>query len=175
MGDAMNQTEQDSLLLAMQRVHRWRMAFFGLVILLAGLAIGASLTLILGRGLLEDRTPGPERAGERMMRDLRHHLDLSPEQAEELEPILKKHMEALHKIRTAVRPQIIEQLELMNDEISSVLSEQQQSLWQRHFQRLQRDLREAPGPGRHRPPPPPGGRGPGRRDAAPPRQMDRPR
>ena len=175
MGDAMNQIEQDNLVLAMQRVHRWRMAFFGLVILLAGVAIGASLALILGRGLLEQRPPGQERSGKRMIRDMRHHLNLSPEQAEEIDPILKKHMKALRKIRTEVRPRIIEQLELMNNEISSMLNEQQQSLWQRHFQRLRRNLQEAPGPGDHRPPGPHDRRGPGGREGPGPRQMDRPR
>lgn len=146
MGDTMNQTENDNLLLVTQRLHRWRMAFFGLVILLAGVAIGASLTLILGRGPFGHRSSGPERAGERMIRRMQHHLRLSPEQAEEIKPILKKHLEALHRIRTGVRPQIMEQLELMNDEISSILNEQQQSLWQRHFHRLRRDLQEGPGP-----------------------------
>ena len=175
MGDAMNQMEKDSLLLAMQRVHRWRMAFLGLVILLAGLAIGASLTLILGRGLLEHRPRGREIAGERMIRNLKRHLQLSSEQAEQIEPILKKHLEALHKIRIEARPKVIEQFELMNDEISSILSEQQKSLWQRHFHRLQRDLQARPGPGHRGPPPPPDARGPGRREAPPPRRMDRPR
>ena len=172
MGDAMNQTEKDSLLLTTQRLHRWRMAFFGLVILLAGVAIGASLTFIVGRRTFGSGQPGPERASIRMIRDMRRHLRLSPQQAEEIEPILKKHMEALHQIRTAVRPQIIQQLELMNDEISSVLDEQQKSLWQQHLRRLQRDLQKGPGPRHRGPPPPPGENRRSWRRSPPPEPVD---
>ncbi len=176
MGDPMNQAEKDSLLLATQRLHRWRMAFFGLVILLAGVAIGTSLTFILGRRSFGRRPPGPERTSIRIIRDMRRHLRLSPQQAEEIEPILKKHLETLYEIRTAVRPQIIQQLELMNDEISAILDEQQKSLWQQHLRRLQRDLQKGPGP-RHRGPPPP--HRPGSRDRRgheppPPEPMDAP-
>ena len=153
----MNEIEKDNLILAIQQMHRWRMSFFGLVILLAGIAIGASVMLFLGRHGPMTAPPGPEIAGERMIRDLRRHLRLSSDQADKIGPILQKHMQALHEIRMNVRPQIVEQLQLMNDEISALLSEQQESLWQRHFQRLQRDLREGAGPhraGPHGGPPP---------------------
>ena len=156
MGDAMNQMGKNDLMLTIQKLHRWRMAFFGLIILLAGIAIGTAATLILSRERLTAPPPGPEIAGERMIRNLQRHLQLSPEQAQEIKPILQKHLRRLHEIRMKVRPKIVEQLRLMNEEISSLLNDHQKELWQQHLQRLQRKLQEPARPrrpGPHRPPP----------------------
>jgi hypothetical protein len=166
----MNQQESsDSSIVAMQKLHRWRMAFFGLVILLAGVVIGATLTLLLTHRI--DRPhipPPPEFAAEQMVGRLDRQLNLSDEQMKQLEPILRKHMQKLNDIRMEARPRITEQLQIMNEEISSVLNEDQRQLWQRHLQRLQADLRQRPRrrragpeqpprPGRERfGPPPPG-------------------
>ncbi len=144
----MNQQEfSDNSILIMKRLHRWRMAFFGLVILLAGLVIGAALTFLLTHRFDKPHTPPPEFAAEQVVRRLGRQLNLSKKQMKQLEPILRNHMQKLHDIRMEARPQIMEQLRLMNEEISSVLSEEQKQLWQRHLRRLQADLRQ---PRRHR-------------------------
>jgi len=159
MGDTMNQQEfSDSSIVAMQKLHRWRMAFFGLVILLAGIVIGATLTLLLTHRIDRPRIPPPpEFAAEQMVGRLGRQLNLSDKQMEQLEPILRKHMQKLHDIRMEARPHITEQLRLMNEEISSVLNEDQRQLWQRHLQRLQADLRQRPRRRRAGPEPRPSG------------------
>jgi hypothetical protein len=159
MGAAMNQIDFDkNAMLMLQKLHRWRMAFFGLVILLAGIVIGAASTLIVCRQRITAPPRAPEIAGERIFRDLRRHLHLSPEQEERIKPILEKRMQKLHKIRIEARPQIVEQIKLMNEEISSLLDEHQKRLWQRHLHRVQKRLTHGPrrrrnGPRRHRPDP----------------------
>jgi len=153
----------------MRKMHRWRMAFFGLVILLAGLVIGAASTLILVRPRpIGWPGGGPEFVSDEMLRGLQRYLHLSREQADKVESILQKHMRKLNDIRMNARPQIVEQLRLMNEEISAVLTEQQKQVWQDSLQQLQRQLQprghrwgagmEGPSRGRGRgkfgPPPP---------------------
>jgi hypothetical protein len=159
MGAAMNQIEPDKNPMAtLKKLHRWRMAFFGLIILLAGIVIGASSTFILCRDMFMGPRIWPAIAGEGMFRELTRHLDLSPEQQEKIKPICEKRMQRLNEIGIETRPQIVEQIELMNEEISSLLDEHQKRLWQRHLRRLQGRLTRGPrrhrdGPRRHRPDP----------------------
>ena len=85
-------------------------------------------------------------------------MDLSPEQEGKIKPVVKKHMQKLREIQIDARPRIVEQIRLMNEEISSLLDEHQKSLWQRHLQRLQERLTRGPRgrrdrPRRHRPDP----------------------
>lgn len=141
----MSETEKmDNLIIAMQKMHRWRMAFFGLVILLAGIVIGISIMLIVNPSKFKAPLPPPEIASERMIRDLRHHLHLSPEQADIIMPILKEHLERMHEIRMGVRPQIVEQIRAMDEQISPLLNDQQRQIWRQHFQRMQKDLEQGP-------------------------------
>lgn len=145
----MNQTEPpDSPTIVLRKLHRWRMAFFGLVILVAGVVIGAGSMLIFVRHQPMGGPAVQEFTGKRMIRGLQRDLDLSPEQVEKIEPILRERMQKLHEIRRKARPQIAEQLRLMNEEVSSLLDEHQKDLWQQHLARLQRKLR--PGPRRRR-------------------------
>jgi len=142
----------------MRKLHRWRMAFFGLVILLAGLVIGVSSTLMVVRHKEKTRPWGPEFFSERMMDRLQRDLDLSAEQAKKIGAILKERMQNLEEIRKEARPKVAEQLKLMNEEISAVLTEEQKRIWERRFRRLPGELRPpGPGPGegpRHRRGPP---------------------
>lgn len=171
MGDAMNHTDDtettDSLRINyMRKIHRWRMAFFGLVILLAGIIIGAASMIILVRPRPAGWPGGsPEFVSEKMLRGLQHQLHLSREQVDKVQSILQKHMRKLHDIRMNARPQIVEQLRLMNEDVSAVLTEQQKQIWQDRLHRLQRQLQprgrrrgggmEGPGRGRGRFGPPP--------------------
>lgn len=152
----------------MRKLHRWRMAFFGLVILLAGLVIGVSSTLTLVRHRPMGPPPGPEFVSRRMVHDLQRDLDLSPEQAKKIGAIVKERMQKLDEIRKEARPKVAEQLKLMNEEISAVLTEEQkrawQDNWQRRFHRFQRPSR----PGGPRP-----GEGPRRRGGPPEDRMRR--
>jgi hypothetical protein len=149
MGDAMNKTEgTDNLTVGYTyKLHRWRMAFFGVVILLAGLVIGGALMLILMPDKLMGPPRGPEFASIKMIGPLRRDLGLSGEQSEQIKPILDKHMEKLQEIRDDARSEIGTTLDQMNEEISAILTEGQRRIWQGQLGRLQQDLR--PGGWRH--------------------------
>ena len=141
-----------------QKMHRWRMAFFGMVILLAGIVIGGASMMILVPQMLIKPPPGPEFALGRMMPPLQRDLGLTPEQADKIKPIMDKHMGKLNEIRTTARTEIGETLKQMNDEIAAILTDEQKQIWRRGLDRLEGELR----PGDWRRGEGPGG-GPGRR------------
>ncbi len=146
MGNEMNQHESlDSPMVLLHRLHRWRMAFFGLVILLAGMLTGAAITMVtIGRNQWEGppRTP-VEEVVMGVIHGITPRLRLSPEQVREVQPILQKHITRLHEIWADGRTQISEELEAMNDELLPILDDGQQRLWQRYI------MEGLPGPFRH--------------------------
>ena len=133
----------------LRKLHRWRMAFFGAVILLAGMVIGGASMMILLPHKLMAPPPGPEFDSLRMLPSLRRDLGLTTEQSARIAPILDKHMKKLGEIRTEARDEIAQTLKQMNDDISQVLTDRQERIWNRSLERLQRDLRPGRGgPGR---------------------------
>jgi hypothetical protein len=149
MGDAVRQPDNlDSPTLLLRRLHRWRMAFFGLIILIAGLTTGAAMTfVVLGRRGPQPPAP-PERAHQMMLGRIMPHLDLSPEQAEQVGPILRRHMQRLEEIREQGRRQITQELQALDDEMSIVLYADQQEQWQSLLQSLPGEFSRPLGPGR---------------------------
>lgn len=165
MGSEVNQYDSpDSPMVLLRRLHRWRMAFFGLVILLAGMLSGAAITLVtVGRSKWEGPPPVPvEEVVTRIIDGIAPRLHLSAEQVQQVQPILQKHMTRLHGIWADSREQIVEELKAMNGEIEPVLDENQQRLWQRYMQGLPGPFRHGGGPLHIGAGPGPGpGRGPG--------------
>jgi len=151
MGSPVNQNENlESPTTLLRRLHHWRMAFFGLVILIAGITTGAAGTF-LTLHFTNPGPPGPQPTfNEEMMIHVGRRLRLSAEQMGQVRPILRKHMQTLDEIREEGRSQILAQLRLMNDEMSAVLKTDQEQMWQDL-------LSDLPGPFR----PGPRGYGPG--------------
>jgi Spy/CpxP family protein refolding chaperone len=138
-----------------QKLHRWRMAFFGMVILIAGMVIGGASMMILVPQKLIKPPPGPEFDSMIMIPPLRRDLNLTTEQTEKIKPIMDKHMSKLNQIRMNARTEIGDTLKQMNDEIAAVLTDEQKAIWQRGLDRIQRELH----PGGWRRGDGPGGRG----------------
>ncbi|MHC4115391.1 MAG: hypothetical protein ACYSSL_08760 [Planctomycetota bacterium] len=138
----MNQTEitKDDTIKYIEKMHRWRMAFFGLVILLAGIVIGSAFTFVFVRHAPFDNSSDSGRAAAKMLDRLAPRLQLSAEQQKSLEAILKKYMERLHEIRSDARPRISKQLQEMNDEISALLTKDQMRIWERHIKSVRKQL-----------------------------------
>jgi len=120
----------------------------GLMILVAGIVIGAGLTF-MGLSNQKDRYgQEPEIFAEHMLSRLGQDLNLTPQQRQHLDPIIRTHYKTLSDIRAGVRPQIVAQLEEMNKEITSVLDDDQKLLWQQKIQRLEQHFPTFRGPGR---------------------------
>jgi len=179
MGSAMNPNESsENPTVLLRRLHHWRMAFFGVVILLAGMLGGAAVTLLLvGQArphpVIDDRA-----LVEPMIGRLSGPLHLTPEQRQQVEPVLQRHMARLGQIRSDGQKAIAEELRLMSQEMAGVLTEDQMHLWERFFLDLPGSVRHIPqelGPGYGRGPAPPGGwRGPPAGRGGPPHMSSRP-
>jgi hypothetical protein len=134
------------------------MAFFGLVILIAGLTIGVAATL----ATLHFAGPRSQGTGERfavpMLDRIVPRLRLSREQTEKVEPILRDHMQRLDEIREQGRARIAAELEAMDEQMATVLSPDQQRLWRDLLRGLPGQFQRGQG-GRFGPGPP-GPRGP---------------
>jgi len=141
-----NQTTNNPAVSHMNKAHNWRMAFFGLIILVAGVVIGGSSMLIFAPEKLIPPPPGPEFNSLIMIPPLQRALGLNPEQAEKIKPILDKHMQKLNTMRIEARSEIGETLKQMNEEIAAILTDEQKQTWQRELDRLQGELRPGGGP-----------------------------
>jgi hypothetical protein len=142
-----NETTNDPAVSYIKKAHFWRMAFSGLIILVAGIVIGGSSMLIFAPKKLIKPPAGPEFSSLRMIPPLRRDLGLTPEQAEKIQPILSEYMQKLNTIRTEARSEIAGTLKQMNQDIAAILTDGQKQLWQREIDRLQNELRPRGGPG----------------------------
>ena len=111
---------------------------FSTLILISGIVIGAGLTLIITgqSNVTKSLPPAPEYMSGRMVKRIAEELKLPPEQREQLEPIVKKHMKAMDDIRQDARPKIMDEIKQMNDEIMAILDEGQQPLWQEKMKHM---------------------------------------
>lgn len=147
MGDAVSQTQPTDNPGAdhLQKMHRRRISVFGLVILTAGVAIGGASVLILAPGKV---MPPPPSFFDRMFaplfRSMEQELNLSQEQQDKLRPIIKNHMEKLGEIHSRVRAEINKQWTQMNEQILAVLTEEQQEIWKRKLEEIQRRFHRSP-------------------------------
>jgi hypothetical protein len=147
MGDSVIQEQGgDSPLILLRKLHYWRMAFFGLIILLAGMLAGAAITLLAVKHFARQRPMPPEGAVVRILQQIGPRLRLSPEQSQQIDPILRRHIANLDRIREQGRDQISEELKQMNEELSVVLTEDQQRRWQRYMEELPGQFRRGFGP-----------------------------
>jgi hypothetical protein len=159
MGGAMsqNQTTDNPAVSHINKAHTWRMAFFSLIILIAGIVIGGSSMMIFAPKKIIKPPKAPEFESVRMVGRLHRELRLTPEQTEKIKPILKEHMQTLNDIRIDAQDQIGEALEQMNEQVSSILTDRQKKMWESRLRRLQRPLHgggpgwgEGPGGNRYR-------------------------
>ena len=122
-----------------RKIYFWRTAFFGLVILAAGIVIGgASMSILTTRRLAAQPSPRP--AFNDLVIRLRRNLELSQGQTNKIRPIIDKYMQQLQELRENARIDIINTLEQMDTQVSFILNERQKIIWQRELLSLQRDL-----------------------------------
>lgn len=138
------------------------------LILVSGIIIGSGTTLIVTEQLKKKSVPqGWEYRSRRMIQRMIPELQLSPEQQEQLDPIVKQHMKAMDVIRGDSFSKMKEAVEQMNDEIMSILDDGQKQIWEAKRKEMQdrfNRMRHRRGPGnRQKDRPDSEGSGPGDR------------
>ncbi len=128
--------------LLLKRALYWRMAFFSIIILLAGIAIGAS-GMFLWCSNQKPKPAVPQTVTiSRAMRRLEYQLKLNKPQAEQIRPMLRRCVVALEQVRKKARPQINQHLRRMNQGIATVLEANQMKQWKRYEKQLMALLQE---------------------------------
>jgi Spy/CpxP family protein refolding chaperone len=116
--------------------------------------------------------PVPEAWGRRHMERVVKELKLTPEQTERIQPIIKRNIEELTKLRRQSMRASHDIVERMEAEITAVLTPEQRTQYERILKErreMRKQMQERGGrPDRERPPGPPPGPAPGERPLPPP-------
>jgi len=159
MGGTMTDNEK----ILYRRAQQWKMAFFSLVILIAGILIGSGVTLIAVRERIPQPVMDIEAVNEHVLGRLQEQLNLNTDQREQIRDIFAKHIRALRQIRQQARPKVAQEMNDLHMEVMAILDEEQQQIWQQNINRLRNRFLSGRGPGRG-----PGGSGRGRRNGSGP-------
>jgi Spy/CpxP family protein refolding chaperone len=116
----------------------WKVIVVLVGIFAAGGVTGGFVTLRFCKNKLVNR-PVPEEWAPRTLKRLADHLDLTPEQKDQIMPIVKRHMEQLNRLRNTSMAETQTVVEGMQREISAKLTPEQRE----KYEKLNRELREA--------------------------------
>jgi len=115
----------------------WKLILLLAGIFIAGGVTGAFVMLRLGREMLA-RRPMPEQWAPLHMKRLVHRLDLSPEQTEQIRPIVRRNMEEMNRLRNESMTETKRIFERMEREISDKLTPEQRT----RFEQMNKEFRE---------------------------------
>lgn len=115
------------------RRRRWPVVLLCVVLFLLGGITGAGLTAIFAIREARFVIRHPEVVPARATARLRRALDLSDDQAAQIQQILQKRQANLQGIRRDVEPRVNAELDALRSEIAAVLNPLQAKKWHRLF------------------------------------------
>jgi uncharacterized membrane protein len=115
----------------------WKVILVLLGIFAAGGVTGGFVTVRVWRERLANR-PVPEEWAPRHLKRLADRLDLTPQQQEQIRPIIKRNMEQLNRLRNRSMAEAKTAVEGMQREITEQLTPEQRA----KFEQMNRELRE---------------------------------
>lgn len=115
----------------------WKVVLVLIGIFLAGAVTGGLVVARFGRELIAHR-PMPDQWAAVQLRRLAERLDLTPQQQEELKPIIRRNMEELRKLRNYAMSESRTVFERMQREIREKLTPGQRA----KYEQMQKDFRE---------------------------------
>lgn len=113
----------------MPRRRRWRTLLVSLLLVVAGAAIGAALTVLVIVRQVQHRVRHPEEFPPRAAARLQRYLELSDDQTRRVEAILGERQADLQEIRREVQPRVEAEIERIRREIEAVLDPRQAERW----------------------------------------------
>jgi hypothetical protein len=102
----------------------------------SGFAVGGATALIVAKDRFLHMLHHPEEAPAKITARLRCKLDLTDEQAAQVEAILRRHQEAFEAIRADVQPRVEAELDGVEKDIAAVLDDSQRAQWHQRFTEL---------------------------------------
>lgn len=119
----------------------WKLILVLVGIFAAGVVTGAFVTLRVGREIVAKRAMPEQWAPQRLKR-LAERLELTPEQLEQLRPVMRRNMEELNRLRNYSMEGTRDILERMQREITEKLTPEQRAKFEQ-MSREEREKREA--------------------------------
>jgi len=133
--------------------HRWLRVVLWLTVFGSGFVAGTGMTLIGVRKGMLDAIHHPETMPKKAAQRLRRPLQLSEDQVQRIEQIIRDRQQSLQQIRIRVQPEVEAELDVINREISQVLDDKQRAKWNQIFHQLRKTwLPQLPPPGSSAPP-----------------------
>lgn len=129
-----------------RRRRTWLMVVLGMVILLSGMVIGGGLTVFWLQKKLLYMIHHPEDAPATIAAHVQSKFDLSDEQAEKIEQILRTRQKVIQAIRREFQPKIMAELEVARDEVAAVMPPEKAREWQTYYDTM-REAWVPPPPG----------------------------
>jgi len=111
------------------RPRRWVRILVALLIFVGGMVCGGGLTIIGAVERIHHAIHHPEEVPGRITHYLKRRLDLSDDQTQQVEQIIREHQKNLQEIRRGVQPRVEAELELLRQDISQVLTPEQRDKW----------------------------------------------
>ena len=111
---------------------RRRLWLLGLVIFIAGIAVGAAgmVGVQTWRFKQMQKHFDPTDMPRQIAKALQREVQLSDEQTERLVPIIKQHFEAIEQVRREVHPRFQQEVDIMDDAIRAELDDEQRERYE---------------------------------------------
>jgi|GEM_PF-814325 len=147
----------------MEPLRNWKIIVSLAAIFIAGAVTGSVITFQVVKTIVRSRT-NPDQWSARIMREYRHHLQLTPDQVEHIKPRMMEANRQMKLMRTDLMQQHGQIYRQIHAEIMEILTPQQREVFKRlrqkkmaRFQEQQPNLRNRPGmsPNRQSGNPPP--------------------
>ena len=131
-------TRSPSCWISLEMSQPWKIIIVLLGIFVAGGVTGGLVTLRVMKDKLANR-PVPEEWAPRHVKRLADRLGLTPEQQEQIRPVVRRNMEQLARVRNTYAAETQTVVEIMQREIAEKLTPEQRA----KFTQINRDLRDA--------------------------------
>lgn len=122
-------------LTSLEMTKPWKLILLLVGIFIAGGVTGAFVTLRVGREMLANRSQ-PDQWAAIHLKKLSEKLELKPDQAEQILPIIRRNKDELNKVRTECQSQIKTVFERMEREITVILTPEQRPKYEKLIQEM---------------------------------------
>lgn len=114
---------------AAPRPRRWLAVVLGLTIFVSGVVLGGVGALTLQRQFMIHQFHHPEKTPARLTGRIQKHLELTGEQAGEVEEIIRHAQTVLQQVQREFQPRIAAEFDRVQQEVAAVLDEEQARKW----------------------------------------------
>lgn len=121
----------------MSWLRHWKVVLALVALFAFGAATGTVITLKVVKRVIEGRT-NPERMSQSLLQEYQRRLQLSPEQADKIRPILQRTGREMWELRTEMAGRTFQVIRASHEEIAAELTPEQRE----EFARLNREMRE---------------------------------